>query len=103
MFTTTLNTLPLLLTLMTGFGVVIHDMKIDHAAVTAMSASAAVAAHGSLSGVPDMRSNDHVHTESIRLAHMHKVNNPDPRLQTRDTDIRKYLATKKLAVHASPV
>lgn len=103
MFTTTLNTLPLVFTLVTGFGVVIHDMKIDYAAVTAMSATAAVAAHGAVSGVPDIRSSDHVHAESIRLAHAHKTTKPDPRLQTRDTDIRKYLATKKIALRASPV
>src|SRR3546814_8642700 len=101
MFSTTLNSLPILLTLVTGFGVMIHDTQLDHATVTALTATSAAAAHSgatSLSGAPDMRLSDqHVHTETIHLNQTHRATNTDPRLQTRDTDIKKYLSTKKLA------
>lgn len=99
MLSNIINVLPIALTLITGFGVMIHDTKLDHATVTAMSSQAgSVHATGSLNNAPDIRSNDHTHAESVRI---HSLGHQEPRLQTRDTDTKKFVNTKKLAFSTS--
>jgi hypothetical protein len=99
MFTLSLiNPASLIITVVTGFGVLVHDTKIDKATVTALSAPAIVAVGYATASYAahEMRitADPHVHVETTteRLRNMVAE---QPRLQTRLTDDKKYLNTKK--------
>lgn len=102
MLPTILNLLPISLSFITGFGVMLHDTKLDQAALTAMSShTSSTHSTSPINSGPDvnMKSNDHTHAESVRI---HHLGSQEPRLQTRDSDLKKFVATKKLAANASP-
>jgi len=112
MFATTLtfNIIPLIFTLFTGFGVVVHDTKLDHAATTALSSlSAGNHSTGAVNGLltshaPDLRSSDHTHTETINIAKALKVaTNLEPHMQTRMNEEKKHISPKKLPFNTSSI
>lgn len=101
MFTLSLiNPASLIITLVTGFSVLVHDTKIDKATVTAMSAPAIVAvgytAAAATYAAHEMRitADPHVHVETA-TENLRRMVADQPRLQTRLTDDKKYLNTKK--------
>lgn len=100
-----LNITPLLFTIFTGFGVVVHDTQIDHAAVTAITSVGAVvvAAHSTLNVLPDLRPTDqHTHAESVKVTQtLRTLNGLEPRLQTRFNEEKKYIGPKKLIFNTS--
>jgi len=103
MFSTTLNLFPVIFTVITGVGVMMHDTQLDHAAVTAMSSASSSAAHAAApSGSPDVRGAEHIHTDNVRLSQTLKQNEA-PKLQTRHTDVKKYLGSKIPSMKSSPV
>lgn len=86
MFPIALNPLPILLTLMTSFGVLMHDTQIDHATATALTPPAVYANFG----IADVtiRSNDpHIHPERVSMqGSPGQLRTGQPRLQTRDDE-----------------
>ena len=87
MFPLLLNPLPILLTLTTSFGVLLHDTQIDRAATTALALPATIAAFGAADVV--LKLND-PHTHIDRFSFATNV----PRTPARDDD-KKYISVKK--------
>lgn len=91
------NLLPLLFTLSTAFGVLVHDTQLDRATATALSAPVAIinvaAADSSL------KSSDlHVHSERASFSRsISELDGSQPRTQTRNGDDKKYVVQKKLS------
>lgn len=86
MFSLIINPLPLILTAVTGFGVLIHDMQIDRATTVALAVPTALA---SLSAVETavQRGESHIHVEKATVhAQYGALRNALPRLQVRDDD-----------------
>jgi hypothetical protein len=105
----TFNLIPLVFTLFTGFGVVVHDTQIDHAALNAISAIGATSAvvlisTGPITNQAELRLGDqHIHTENVSISQVFRnMNSQQPRLQTKLSEDRKYIIPKKLAFSASP-
>jgi len=103
MLAATFNTLPIIISMLTGVGIMLHDTQIDHA--TALAAdNGHVSSHSGSYDNPVARLNDqtaHAHNEAIRYSEsVRKFGNIEPRLNTRDTDIKKFME-KKLAIASS--
>jgi hypothetical protein len=94
MFPLLLNPLPILLTITTSFGVLVHDTQIDKATTTALALPATIAAFGAADIA--LKLNDpHVHTERFSVAHnLESLRSTQPRIQPRD-DSKKYISIKK--------
>lgn len=93
-----INPLPFIFTIATTFGVLVHDMQIDRAALAAVVpiSFASFAAVDALS-----KSGQHVHVERTHGPNsMASLRVAVPRVQPRDDD-RRYIQTKKLYLGAS--
>jgi len=103
MLATTFNLLPIVVSMLTGAGILLHDTEIDHATEIA-STNSHVASHDGSFDNPAARLNDqtaHTHNEAIRYSEsVRKMGNIQPRLNTRDTDIKKFME-KKLAFNST--
>lgn len=97
-----LNPTALLITALTGVSVLVHDTKIDKATVTALTAPAIVAvgyaAATNASYEVKISSESHVHVEKA-TENLRRMVAAEPRLQTRNTDDKKYLDTKKASLN----
>lgn len=93
-----INPIPLLFTLATTFGVLVHDTQLDRAATVALAVPAAIASYAA---VDQMNKNDQSHTHVERVSHQSMVGLRAmvPRLQPRDDD-RRYLQNKKVILGA---
>jgi len=91
----TINTIPLVFTLLTAFGVMVHDTKIDSATSLALTAPIALVTYASVDAL--MKSGDsHVHVEKISgPKQLSNLKVTTPRIQPRDDD-RRYIQTKKV-------
>jgi hypothetical protein len=97
MFPLLINPLPLLLTLTTSFGVLFHDSQLDRASSIALSLPVAFAAVGSAD--LSFKLNDpHLHAERISIAQrFEQLRSSQPRIQTRNSEDKKYISTKKFS------
>lgn len=96
MFQTIIKPLPLIFTIATTFGVLVHDTQIDRAAV-ALTIPAAFASFIAIDTVLKS-SEQHVHVEKVSIPHtVNSLRMNVPRLQVRDDD-RRYVQSKKLFV-----
>lgn len=95
MFPLLINPLPLLLTLTTSFGVLVHDTQIDRATSTALAVPIAFATLGAAE--ISLKSGEaHVHTERFSFAkNMEQLRSGQPRIQIRNEDDKKYISVKK--------
>lgn len=88
MFPLLLNPLPILITITTTFGVLLHDTHIDRAATAALALPVAIVAIGAIDKA--LKLNDpHTHTSRFVLA-----TGSNPRTPARDDD-KKYVSVKK--------
>lgn len=93
MYPLLINPLPLLLTLSTSFGVLLHDTQIDRATTTALTLPAIVASYGAADIA--LKLNDpHTHAERVH------INASEPRVRARSNDDKKYIFSKKLRVNS---
>lgn len=93
MFPFVINPLPILLTLTTTFGVLVHDTQIDQATSIAIALPVAVATYG----VADvsLKLNDlHVHAERVSFS------SRQPSTQPRSNDDKKYIVAKKYSLNS---
>jgi hypothetical protein len=84
------NPAPLIFTLATTFGVLVHDTQVDRAASFAVAVPVAFASFAAIDSA--IKSTDHVQVERAMLPH---VNVSVPRIQPRD-DERRYVQSRKL-------
>lgn len=96
MFPLLINPLPLILTLTTSFGVLLHDTQIDRATITALTIPAIIASYGS-ADTALKASEGHTRTERVSVA------SGEPRVQPRGNDDKKYVIGKKFraSLHGS--
>lgn len=102
MFASFINPTALIISAVTGVGVLVHDTKLDKATVTALSAPAIVAAgygvaHAAAYEVR-ITSDAHVHVETVS-ENLRRMAAEQPRHQTRTTEDKKYLGTKKASLN----
>lgn len=94
MFSVLLNPLPILLTITTSFGVLLHDTQIDKATKTALALPATIAAFGA-ADVAFKANDPHTHTERFSVSgELQTLKSAQPRVQARD-DNKKYISVKK--------
>jgi len=94
MFSIIINPVPLLFTIATTFGVLIHDTQLDRAAKVALAMPVAFATYAAADAA--MKSSDHIHVERVSVAsNLASLRSSSPRLQPRDDDYR-YGESKKL-------
>lgn len=94
MLPTLINPLPLIFTIATGFGVVVHDMQIDRATTVALALPSALATFAVVDSLS--KSGEHVHVERATTAnHLAALQAAVPRMQPRDDD-RRYVQAKKV-------
>jgi len=99
MFPILINPLPLLLSLTTSFGVLVHDTNIDRAASIAISMPIAFAIVGTADSTFKF-SDQHTHTERTSYTNAIKQMGPEqPRTQTRGGDDKKYIFNKKFTTN----
>ena len=100
MFPLLINPLPLLLTLSTAFGVLVHDTQLDMAAKTALTVPIAIVAYGGADMT--MKINDqHIQNERVSMSQrLGELKGDQPRTQTRGGDDKKYFVQKKSSVHS---
>lgn len=95
MFATIIKPLPLIFTLATTLGVLVHDTQIDRAASVAIALPVALVSYAAIDSA--VKSNDpHLHVERAAIGnHLSTLRATLPRLQPRDDD-RRYVQSKKL-------
>jgi hypothetical protein len=95
MFPILINPLPLLLTLTTTFGVLVHDTQIDRATTTALALPAAFATFGAADAA--LKFGDaHTHVERVNAAKtLQELRSGQPRMQARNDDEKKFVFNKK--------
>ncbi|MFZ3009998.1 MAG: hypothetical protein WA030_03215 [Candidatus Microsaccharimonas sp.] len=94
MFSIIINPIPLLFTIATTFGVLIHDTQLDRAAKVALSMPVAFATYAAADAA--IKSSEHVHVERVSIpANLASLRSMTPRLQPRD-DNHRYAESKKL-------
>lgn len=91
-----INPLIILATLSTASSVLIHDLRLDKMAVTALTAPAAAPSYeANNSRLVNFATDAHTHTERHSLAQVvNDLKTPNPRLQPRGSDDRKHLSQK---------
>lgn len=88
------STLPFILALTVGLGVLLHDTQIDQATSVALTAPAILATYAIADSA--MKSNDHTHVEKFAASrHLGAFRINVPRIQPRD-DNRHIAQSKKL-------
>lgn len=92
-----LNPLPVLISLSTMFGIVVHDTKIDQLTVAIVTVPAVVASYDIASKVINP-ADGHTHSERMSLSQMVRdINNDNPRTTPRNQEKkRKYLMQRNV-------
>jgi len=88
-----INPAPLIFTIATTFGVLVHDMQIDKATTVALSAPAALMSFAAIDSV--IKSSEHTHVERASLPG--SLRTTIARMQPRDDD-RRYIQSKKISL-----
>lgn len=97
MLTNLLNPLVILLSLSTATGVLVHDMRLDRAATTALALPTPLASYDTPGKLGNLGVDQHTHVE--RQAFSQAVNdfqNKVPRLQPRVIEDKKHLLQKRI-------
>lgn len=100
MLASTIKPLVLLLTLVTGIGVLVHDTHVDKASTIALTAPVVVAGYGLAHSVEFKTNDPHTHVERASES-LRRIVTAQPRLHTRFTDEKKYISPKKLPFQTS--
>lgn len=91
--------LPLLITLTTGTGVLLHDSRFDRATALAVPVPFSTE---DVSDLAMMLRDQHVHTERVVVAGAAQgLTISEPSIGPRNTDDKKYIASKKLSINSS--
>ncbi|MEO6109499.1 MAG: hypothetical protein ABIP50_00605 [Candidatus Saccharimonadales bacterium] len=91
-----INPLPLVFTLVTTFGVLVHDTQIDRATTLAVVVPASYATFAALDTATRL-SDDHIHVERFSTStHLASLIRSVPRIQPRDEDDHHYIQSKKV-------
>ena len=97
MFPLSINPLPILLTLSTAFGVLVHDTQIDAAARSVLTTPISIVSYSSADLLTKMN-DPHIHNERASVSRSVDDMQPaQPRTPTRSDD-KKYVGQKKSAV-----
>jgi len=95
-----INPLPLLLTISTVFGVLVHDTQLDMAAMTALTVAVPIVGYVG-NGVSLKLNDPHIHNESVSVSQsVRDLKDNTPRTQTRGGDDKKYVIQKKSSIHS---
>ncbi len=87
--------LPVLLSLLTGFGILLHDTRLNKA-FEALPGSSYVNSQSTLRG----SGNDHIHTETVGES-LQRASAAQPLLQSRFTDEKKYLTPRRVFLNTT--
>lgn len=90
-----ISPIPIIVTFVTGFGVLVHDMHIDRMTTVAVGLPAIVASYGVASGM--IKSSDHTHVERVSFQKNLTLATSStlPKIQPRE-DARRYIQNKKV-------
>lgn len=89
-----INPVPIIFTLSTMFGILVHDLHIDRATTVAVALPALIASAGALDKV--INSNYHTHVERASLPKFSKsFRSTLPNVQPPRDDDRRYIQNKK--------
>lgn len=95
MFPLIINPLPLIFTIATTVGVLVHDMQIDRATTVALALPTALATFAAVDSLTKS-GEQHVHVERANMPNqLGALRTTLPRVQPRDDD-RRYIQSKKL-------
>jgi hypothetical protein len=98
-----LTPLSVFLSLSTATGVLVHDTRVDKAAMTAFSAPSAMASGQADSKLANFSGDAHTHTERHSLSQaVHDLKADNPRLHPRSHADKKYLSQKNLGLGHDP-
>ena len=90
------NPLPILLSLSTMFGVLVHDTKIDQFTTSIMTAPSIVASYDGINGALKL-GDAHTHTERTAISQLTRsLALESPRMQPRSNDYKKYVLQKNV-------
>jgi hypothetical protein len=85
---------PIILSVSTALGVLVHDMHVDRATTAVITIPVAVATAGAAAYIG---SSDHTHVERASIPrHMAPLRSSLPKIQPPRDDDRRYVMTKKL-------
>jgi hypothetical protein len=87
--TTAINAAPLIFTVVTAFGVLVHDTQLDRATTVALALPTALATIAAVDSAIN-KGGDHVHVEKVSASQFAGL----PRLQPREDDRRNYQMRK---------
>jgi hypothetical protein len=91
------NPVPLMLSLATMFGLLLHDTQIDRATTIVPARIASVSALES-----ELKTNDqHIHAERVSVSeNLGQLGNSQPRVQPRNENDKKYVTQKKVTANS---
>lgn len=86
------------LSILTAFGVLVHDMKLDRVAMTALALPVVIASFEGSSRLALFTNDAHTHVERTSLSEaLSDLKTPSPRIQPRAADDRKHLQQRVVA------
>ncbi len=91
MFPILLNPIPLILTISTAFGVLVHDAQLNHV-VAAASVPAISVGYVAASDLVHKFADQHTHVERMNMG---RTTSSEPSIQPRNNDEKKYVSQKK--------
>ena len=92
-----INPLPILLSLSTMFGVLVHDTKVDQFTTSLIAAPAIIATYDGVNNALKL-GDAHTHTERVMVSQLTRsLAIENPRLQPRGNDDKKYVLQKNVA------
>lgn len=98
-----LTPLSVFLSLSTATGVLVHDTRVDKAAMTALSAPSPVSSGQADSKLVNISGDAHTHTERHSLSQaVHDLKADNPRIQPRSQADKKYVSQKNLGLGHNP-
>lgn len=98
-----LTPLSVFLSLSTATGVLVHDTRVDKAAMTALSAPSVMASGQADSKLVNMSGDAHTHTERHSLSQaVRDLKADNPRVHPRANADKKYLSQKNLGLGHNP-
>src|SRR5690606_21970442 len=95
---TIIQPLPIIITLITAAGILMHEMHIDRASTVAVTAAAAVAGVATVAASESLISNNyHTHVDRASMPRINGAFRSSlPNIQPPRDDDRKYIQSKKL-------
>jgi hypothetical protein len=95
--------LSIFLSLSTATGILVHDMRIDKATMTALAIPAVLASYQASAKLVDFSHDLHTHVERSSLNQaVSDIQGQNPRIQPRSGDDKKYVTQKNVGFGHSP-